>query len=114
MSATRGEAWWGRPGPSRSKSDALKQFVLCPRSYVCPRNWCPWAGHSVVARIEDERITILVARVAHRREAYRLGGLFSIVSPKFGVPEIRCVPEIRVPEIPGSVAIDFSYFGRGR
>jgi mRNA interferase RelE/StbE len=27
--------------------------------------------YRVVARIEDERITILVVRVAHRREAYR-------------------------------------------
>jgi len=28
-------------------------------------------GYRVIARIEDERITILVVRVAHRREAYR-------------------------------------------
>ena len=28
-------------------------------------------GYRVVARIEDERITILVVRVAHRREVYR-------------------------------------------
>ncbi len=28
-------------------------------------------GYRVVARIEDERITILVLRVAHRREVYR-------------------------------------------
>lgn len=27
--------------------------------------------YRVVARIEDERITILVVRIAHRREAYR-------------------------------------------
>ena len=27
--------------------------------------------YRVVARIDDERITILVVRVAHRREAYR-------------------------------------------
>ena len=27
--------------------------------------------YRVIARIEDERITILVVRVAHRREAYR-------------------------------------------
>lgn len=27
--------------------------------------------HRVIARIEDERLTILVVRVAHRREAYR-------------------------------------------
>ena len=27
--------------------------------------------YRVVARIEDERITILVVRVAHRREVYR-------------------------------------------
>jgi mRNA-degrading endonuclease RelE of RelBE toxin-antitoxin system len=29
------------------------------------------ATYRVIARIEDERITILVGRVAHRREAYR-------------------------------------------
>ena len=28
-------------------------------------------NYRVVARIEDERITILVVRVAHRREVYR-------------------------------------------
>jgi mRNA interferase RelE/StbE len=28
-------------------------------------------GYRVVARMEDERITILVVRVAHRREVYR-------------------------------------------
>jgi len=27
--------------------------------------------YRVIARIEDERITILIVRVAHRREAYR-------------------------------------------
>lgn len=27
--------------------------------------------HRVIARIEDERLTILIVRVAHRREAYR-------------------------------------------
>jgi len=27
--------------------------------------------YRVVARIEDERVTVLVARVAHRREVYR-------------------------------------------
>jgi mRNA interferase RelE/StbE len=34
-----------------------------------------WRGrigdHRVIARIEEERITILVVRVAHRREVYR-------------------------------------------
>jgi len=30
--------------------------------------------YRVVARIEDERITVLVVRVAHRREVYRRGG----------------------------------------
>lgn len=27
--------------------------------------------HRVIARIEDERLTILIVRVAHRKEAYR-------------------------------------------
>ena len=27
--------------------------------------------HRIVARIEDERVTILIVRVAHRREVYR-------------------------------------------
>lgn len=29
--------------------------------------------YRVVARVEDERITVLVVRVAHRREVYRWG-----------------------------------------
>lgn len=30
-----------------------------------------FGDYRVIARIEDERVTILVVRVAHRREAYR-------------------------------------------
>jgi mRNA interferase RelE/StbE len=34
--------------------------------------WCWRIGdYRVIARIEDERITILIVRVAHRREVYR-------------------------------------------
>lgn len=34
-------------------------------------------AYRVVARIEDERVTILVVRVAHRREVYRPDSILS-------------------------------------
>jgi len=67
--------------PARQIVRTLEERIASlddPRSLGAPLTG-PWRGYwrwrmgdyRVVARIEDERVLILIVRVAHRREVYR-------------------------------------------